>query len=127
MYTFWYSRNINHFVISHVIHLSCNLNMAFCKIYLLLIRRSSGLSLLLIIMIFILPLLLRGRQNAHGRSRWGGKSFIMIMPLMFGGFGGGGRSHSGLVDDLVVEASLVAGSHSKDPKHKIIRPYQSRG
>ncbi len=81
-------------------------------------RRNSGLSFLPIIPIFILPLLLRGWRNAHGRSRWGGMPFFMMIPFMFGGFGGVGLSHGGLVEDLVVEASLVAGSHRKGSKHK---------
>jgi hypothetical protein len=38
--------------------------------------------------------------------------FFMMMPFMFGGFG------SGLVEDLVVESSLTAGSHRKDTKQK---------
>jgi uncharacterized protein len=58
-------------------------------------RRSSGLSFLPILLIFILPLLLSGRRRAYGRSRWGGMPFFMMMPFMFGGFGGGGHHSEG--------------------------------
>ena len=57
-------------------------------------RRSSGLSFLPILLIFILPILLRGRRRGYGRSRWGGMPFFMMMPFMFGGFGGGGGHNS---------------------------------
>lgn len=56
-------------------------------------RRSSGLSFIPILLIFIVPMLLIGRRRSYGRSRWGGMPFFMMMPFMFGGFGGGG-SHS---------------------------------
>ncbi len=58
-------------------------------------RRSSGLSFLPILLIFILPIVLRGRRRAYGRSRWGGMPFFMMMPFMFGGFGGGGHHSEG--------------------------------
>ncbi len=56
--------------------------------------------------------------------------FLMMMPFMFGGFGGGGRGHSegdsfrveasvvlavDSAEDLVVEAFQVGGSHRKTP------------
>lgn len=56
-------------------------------------RRSSGLSFLPILLIFILPMLLIGRRRSYGRSRWGGMPFFMMMPFMFGGFGGSGGGH----------------------------------
>jgi uncharacterized protein len=64
-------------------------------------RRSSGLSFLPILLIFILPMLLGGRRRAYGRSRWGGMGGMMMMPFLFGGLGGfgghrgGGSSSSG--------------------------------
>jgi len=58
-------------------------------------RRSSGLSFLPILLIFILPMLLGGRRRAYGRSRWGGMPFFMMMPFLFGGFGGFGGHRSG--------------------------------
>ena len=63
-------------------------------------RRSSGLSFLPILLIFILPMLL-GRRRAYGRSRWGGMGMgmggMMMMPFLFGGLGGhrGGSSSGG--------------------------------
>lgn len=57
-------------------------------------RKSSGLSFLPILLIFILPLLLSSRRRAYGRSRWGGMPFFMMMPFMFGSFGGFGGSHN---------------------------------
>ena len=48
-------------------------------------RRSSGLSFLPILLIFILPMLL-GRRRAYGRSRWGGMGMGMggmtMMPFL---------------------------------------------
>jgi uncharacterized protein len=49
-------------------------------------RRSTGLSYLPILLIFILPLLLGGSRRS--RRHWGGMPFFMMMPFMFGGFGG---------------------------------------
>ncbi len=57
-------------------------------------RRSSGLSFLPILLVFILPILLGGRRRAYGRSRWGGMPLFMMMPFMFGGFGGFGGGHN---------------------------------
>jgi len=58
-------------------------------------RRSSGLSFLPILLIFILPMLIGGRRRAYGRSRWGGMPFFMMMPFMFGGLGGFGGHRGG--------------------------------
>lgn len=52
-------------------------------------RKSTGLSYLPILLIFILPMLFGGRRR--GRRHWGGMPFFMMMPFMFGGFG----SHRG--------------------------------
>ncbi len=63
-------------------------------------RRGMGFSFLPILLIFILPMLM-GRRRAHGRSRWGGMGMgmggMMMLPFMFGGFGGhrGGSYSSG--------------------------------
>ncbi len=59
-------------------------------------RRSSGLSFLPILLIFILPMLL-GRRRAYGRSRWGGMGMggMMMMPFLFGGLGGFGGHRGG--------------------------------
>lgn len=59
-------------------------------------RRSSGLSFLPILLIFILPMLM-GRGRARGRSRWGGMGMggMMMMPFLFGGLGGFGGHRGG--------------------------------
>jgi uncharacterized protein len=60
-------------------------------------RRSSGLSFLPILLIFVLPMLM-GRR-ARGRSRWGGMGMgmggMMMMPFLFGGMGGFGGHRGG--------------------------------
>jgi len=61
-------------------------------------RRSSGLSFLPILLIFILPMLM-GRGRARGRGRWGGMGMgmggMMMMPFLFGGMGGFGGHRGG--------------------------------